>query len=539
MKVTTTRYLVLGAGPAGLQVAYYLQQSGYDYLVLERGETVGNTFKQFPRHRTLISINKRFTGSDHVGFNLRHDWNSLLCKDQEISFTTYDESFFPHADRLVDYFADYSNKYALNVRLETNVVSVSRQADGKYCLADEEGNQYIAEILIVATGLQRTFMPEIPGIELADTYAEMSLDRKKFENKRVLIIGKGNSGFETADHLVNSASLIHIASPNPIMMAWKTHYVGNLRAVNNNFLDTYQLKSQNAVLDVDVLSISKMPDGKLAVVMKYRHAEDEVETICYDSVLLCAGFRFSAIPFDESCKPETTYSGKYPKIGSDFQSCNLPNMYFAGTLTHSLDFKKATSGFIHGFRYNARALFHILNNRFEGVDFPETELEKSIDDVSGAMLYRMNYADGIWQQPGFLADAFVLSKNTVLHFQEFPLGYYADRFSDREYFTLSMEYGAPIKGDPFNVERIHRANIENAERSQFLHPVIRHFKNGTMIAKHDVIEDLEAHWVDEEHIAPLRKFLSMEGLNSAMSSGRSVVGQEEPVAEVEDAYHGA
>jgi len=28
-------------------------------------------------------------------------------------------------------------------------------------------------------------------------------------------------------------------------MAWETYHVGNLRAVNNVFLDTYQLKSQN------------------------------------------------------------------------------------------------------------------------------------------------------------------------------------------------------------------------------------------------------------------------------------------------------
>ena len=42
---------------------------------------------------------------------------------------------------------------------------------------------------------------------------------------------------------------IHVAGPGPIRMAWRTHYVGHLRAVNNNFLDTYQLKSANAILD--------------------------------------------------------------------------------------------------------------------------------------------------------------------------------------------------------------------------------------------------------------------------------------------------
>ena len=46
---------------------------------------------------------------------------------------------------------------------------------------------------------------------------------------------------------------MHVAGPSPLRLAWKTHYVGHLRAVNNNFLDTYQLKSQNAVLDGSML----------------------------------------------------------------------------------------------------------------------------------------------------------------------------------------------------------------------------------------------------------------------------------------------
>jgi hypothetical protein len=45
---------------------------------------------------------------------------------------------------------------------------------------------------------------------------------------------------------METAAVIHVAGPHSIRMAWRTHYVGHLRAVNNNFLDTYQLKSQNA-----------------------------------------------------------------------------------------------------------------------------------------------------------------------------------------------------------------------------------------------------------------------------------------------------
>src|SRR5207247_1735939 len=70
-------YLIIGAGPAGLQMGYYLQQSKKKYLILEKGEGPGTFFKRFPRHGTLISSNKVYTGYDDHEINLRFDWNSL------------------------------------------------------------------------------------------------------------------------------------------------------------------------------------------------------------------------------------------------------------------------------------------------------------------------------------------------------------------------------------------------------------------------------------------------------------------------------
>ena len=64
---THFEYLILGAGAAGLQMAYCLEQAGRNYLVLEAGDGPGTFFKQYPRHRKLISINKVHTGFDEIG----------------------------------------------------------------------------------------------------------------------------------------------------------------------------------------------------------------------------------------------------------------------------------------------------------------------------------------------------------------------------------------------------------------------------------------------------------------------------------------
>jgi len=499
-------YIILGGGPAGVQLAYFLEKSNRDYLVLERGAHAGAFFDVYPRHRKLISINKRFTGSNDPEFNMRHDWNSLISDDYGLLFRDYDEQFFPSAENLVRYINDFVEKNGVKVQYDTTIAQISRE-EGLYRLTDTNGADHFCRVLVIATGLAEAVRPPIDGIEFAECYSRVSVNPDDFTNKRVLIIGKGNSAFETADHLVGNAALIHLASPESIDMAWKTHYVGHLRAVNNNFLDTYQLKSQNAVLDADIRHIRRDGD-MLKVSFEYAHAEGEIEEIAYDRIIYCAGFRFDRSLFSETCEPQTTACKKYPAISWEYESVNLPNLYFAGTLTHSLDYRKATSGFIHGFRYNCRALHRILAQKYHDSSWPSDRLAAEPAVLTDAVLGRVNRSSALWQQPGYMMDLFAMDGGGALHFTEMPKGY-ANEFGGsrfKSYFTASLEYGDPIVGDPFNVERVHRLNIEDARRSQFLHPVVRHYVGGQCVSEHHVLEDLEAIWVEQEHIAPLKMF---------------------------------
>src|SRR5438552_3051458 len=107
-------YVIVGAGPAGLQLAYYLDRAGRDYIVLE-AEQVGHFFTKLPRHRRLISNNKVYTGFDDPEMNLRWDWNSLLSDDLDKPFTELTADYFPHADVLVGYLRDYQRRFRLKV----------------------------------------------------------------------------------------------------------------------------------------------------------------------------------------------------------------------------------------------------------------------------------------------------------------------------------------------------------------------------------------------------------------------------------------
>src|SRR5437868_9337593 len=100
-------YLIIGAGPAGLQLGYFLEKASRNYLILEAGTDAGTFFKKFPRHRTLISNNKVYTGGDDAERNLRWDWNSLLCDNRELLFKNYSKEYFPPADEMVRYLRDF------------------------------------------------------------------------------------------------------------------------------------------------------------------------------------------------------------------------------------------------------------------------------------------------------------------------------------------------------------------------------------------------------------------------------------------------
>jgi thioredoxin reductase len=501
----TFEYVVVGAGPAGLQLAYFLQQAGLDYTVLEAGAAPGTFYTRFPRHRTLISINKVHTGFDDPEKNLRWDWNSLLSDSAEMLFRNYSESYFPAADDLVRYLGDFARHFDLRVRYGTRVSRVSKR-DGEFRLIDAAGDEYRAKRVVVATGYSAAYEPPIPGLELAERYADVSVDPAGFVNQQVLIIGKGNSAFETAENLIPAAAVIHVGSPRPLNLAWKTHFVGHLRAVNNNFLDTYQLKSQNAVLDATIQRIEKRGD-RYVVSVAYTHAHGEREELVYDRVIACTGFRFDASIFDESCTPELAIDDRFPRQSSAWESTNVEGLYFAGALTAMRDYKKTTSGFIHGFRYNCRALVRLLEARHHDRPLPRRPVKATVEGLVEAVTERINRSSALWQQFGFLGDLIVVSEEGgAEYYEELPVAFVHDGVLglSSHYYVVTLEFGKTM-GDPFNVER--NPDPGHARESTFLHPVIRRFQGVNLLAEVHLSEHLYAEWTDPAmHLEPLRAF---------------------------------
>ena len=67
-------------------------------------------------------------------------------------------------------------------------------------------------------------------------------------------------------------------------------------------------------------------------------------------------------------------SPKYPALTSTYESANVPGLYFAGTVAHGPDWRQAAGGFIHGFRYTAKALSRILDTKLDQVLWPSQKM---------------------------------------------------------------------------------------------------------------------------------------------------------------------
>ncbi|MGH0189735.1 UNVERIFIED_CONTAM: hypothetical protein FKN15_037669 [Acipenser sinensis] len=84
-------------------------------------------------------------------------------------------------------------------------------------------------VVLVSTGLWVPRQVRFPGSEFLEGYESVSVDPEDFAGQAVLILGKGNSAFETASNLLGTAGHLHLYSRSPVRLAWETHYVGDLR----------------------------------------------------------------------------------------------------------------------------------------------------------------------------------------------------------------------------------------------------------------------------------------------------------------------
>jgi thioredoxin reductase len=504
--------IIIGAGPAGLQLGYFFSKLNINYVILERNNIAGSFFDKYPHSGKLISINKRHVGREIPDFKLRHDWNSLLS-DENLLFTDYSKDFYPDKNDMVRYLNDYAVKNNLNILYGMNVELINKNDDCyRLKIKNKENEEVYYECikLICATGLSKpniiinadVKIPLKHYCEYEKDYFLKEENLKNYINKKVLIIGGGNAGYELANILTNYASHIRIFQKREKLLSLNSNYTGDIRAVYLPFLDTFYLKSLNSVYDDGNIKIKQENENSKYEVIVEFYNKSKNTYIC-DHVILATGWKFDRSIFNFPLF--TVNKDKYPKINHKYESENNKNLFFIGTLMHSLDFKKSSGGFIHGFRYLIKYFININYDRtFNIINYNY----KNLEEITNYILYKINNTSPIYQMHSVIGDILCFDKITkeIKYVNDVSTNFimFNKIFSsniDKIFIVITLEFSDEKIFNTLKLGlKFSKIGFENQAR--YIHPIFRfyEFENNifNLIEEQHLDEDLEADFTEKE-----------------------------------------
>ena len=461
--------VIIGAGPAGLQMAALLD----NHIILEKSSSVCSFMKYFPRQRGLISINK--------SKDLRMDWNSFL--EDTSSFRDYSEELYPRADDYVRYAEDFVQRKNLNIRFNYAVNSI-RYENSKFIINDGE---YVADKVFFGTGL----VPREPDVKVHPsiqmfTYQNMPLDKEIYRDKNVIIVGSGNAALETADWIAPMTKFTLICGQNK--NAWYTHYPGHARSKNYTSIDSFFLKAGSfTVFSANETEYFKDTiDYKLIKEYLENAKSDIIHKV--DIVIFCIGFTFNSELVKDLVDicPKT----KFPLLTDEFESRKCPGLFFIGASSQAKDYKKGTSAFIHGFRYNCQYISRYL----KGIE-PEI---LSRDQLIKKVFWQMNKSSFLLHRFDYFCDVIEkLPDGTWKYTKEVPY----PRETPKTGFTMRLGYTNTFPSQSF----IQPSFIypKDSNRCVFIHPIFN-----TTDKQFELPEDIYNEFSDKEwHIKPFMYFL--------------------------------
>lgn len=437
------RVIVIGSGPGGLQMSYYLRRLGIEHALISADDAPGGMFRRFPIFERLITWSKLHApaarSSKHYEW---YDWNSLLAEEPEnrsLASSHMDGvSYFPARHEMEAQLVSFARRTSIACRYNCRWEATRRRDDGGFVLETSDG-EYRCDVVIVATGMAEPWKPGgIEGIDAVPHYVEVA-DAKAYRDQRVFLIGKRNSAFELADGLLPWARRVILASPRPVRMSV---FVNSSAAARARYIQPYEdhiLGGGNVILDAAIDKVERTPDGFR--VHSRGTTRPGVHAFEVDKVIAATGF---TVPLGDLRKLglKTFFQDRLPSQTPFWESVTAPGVYFAGTITQgSIGLKKygnpSSSAAVHGFRYNARVLArHLAETRF-GIPLDRPRVQPP--DVVDHLLARASRAPELWNQQSYLTCVLDhLGDGTFVDAGNVPLAHFVDNYT-RDGVAVAME----------------------------------------------------------------------------------------------------
>ncbi|WP_434043629.1 MULTISPECIES: flavin-containing monooxygenase [Sorangium] len=180
MHVEECHVVIVGAGPSGLAVGACLREQGIPFVLLEKSEAVGATWR---RHYDRLHLNTIKQLSALPG----QPWPEYSAP-------------YPSRVEMVDYLERYAERFRLEPRLGVEVERAYH--DGSRWVTRTHAGELRSQALVVATGYSRH--PNVPTWPDQERFRGRILHSSayrsgaEFRGQRVLVVGAGNSASEIA-----------------------------------------------------------------------------------------------------------------------------------------------------------------------------------------------------------------------------------------------------------------------------------------------------------------------------------------------------
>ncbi|PEA05316.1 flavin-containing monooxygenase [Bacillus cereus] len=178
--------IIIGAGQAGLTMGYYLKQEGYNFLLLEAGKRVGDSWRN--RYDSLQLFTPR-SYSSLPGMALIGEKNE-----------------FPYKDEIATYLEKYARHFQLPVQLQTEVLKIKKEKEIFELYTPTEILQ-TKKVIIATGGFQQPFIPSVSANLSSHVFQIHSSQYKspsQIPKGKVLVVGGGNSGMQIGVELAKA-----------------------------------------------------------------------------------------------------------------------------------------------------------------------------------------------------------------------------------------------------------------------------------------------------------------------------------------------
>ncbi len=341
--------LIIGAGPAGLAVAGRMRKQKLDFEILESSENIADRWHHH-YDRLLLHTVKQLSNLPHLEFP--EDYPTYVPRE-----------------KLVEYYENYAKHFDIKPQFSETVVSIKLENEG-WEVISESGKKFLAENVIIATGINR--VPHVPIFKNQDAFQGNLVhsiyykNTKPFHNKKVLVVGMGNTGAELALDLSenNIDVTLAVRSPitivprdvngRPVQLTAKTlakipfgigDWLGTqIRKVVIGDLTKYgvplskqhpvvQLRETGKTPVIDLGTVAHIKKGKIKIVGKIDQFYEKGvlfesgEKHEFDSIILATGYRAKVEDFLENGKE---FLDKYEVPKQPIGDGKFKGLYFVG-----------------------------------------------------------------------------------------------------------------------------------------------------------------------------------------------------------------